>query len=127
MVSLALPFLYSAPISLIALSMFRFNLPPPLPTTSPLVFLKALYLVLFFSLSTPLQSAISLITPISTFIYTPMTLNSTSLFLALILPLLYHTYLMPLILSTLGLLLIDSVNPNKSKYLLIETQQQRSK
>src|SRR6267154_393336 len=60
MASLAMPFLYCAPISLIALSMFWFNLPPPQPTTSLLVFLKALFLVLFFSLSTPLLSAISL-------------------------------------------------------------------
>src|SRR6267154_138699 len=81
MASLALLFLYSAPISLIALSMFWFNLPPLQPTTSLLVFLKALFLVLFFSLSTPLLSVISLITQMSPFSYTPMILNSTSLFL----------------------------------------------
>src|SRR6267154_3573816 len=109
MTSLALPFPYSAPISLIALDMFWFNLPSLQPTTSLLVFLKALFLVLFFSHSTPLLSAISLITPIYPFIYTLMILSSTSPFLALILPLLYHHYLKPLIPSILGLLLIDSL------------------
>src|SRR6267154_1598606 len=46
MASLALPFLYSAPIPLIALNMFRFNLPPLQPTTLLLVFLKVLCLCL---------------------------------------------------------------------------------
>src|SRR6267154_2371957 len=57
-----------------------------------------------------------------------MILSSKSLFLALILPLLYRHYLKPLIPSTLGSLLIDSLLIlTKTEYLLIGTQQQRSK
>src|SRR6267154_1154978 len=54
-----------------------------------------------------------------------MILSSTSRFLALILPLLYHHYLKPLIPSVLGLLLIDSLLILTK--LLIGTQQQCSK
>src|SRR3989442_15075145 len=66
-----------------------------------------LSLVLSFSLSTLLLLAISLKTLISLFTYLLMILNFTSPFQALILLQLSHLYHMPLILSTLGSLLIN--------------------
>src|SRR6266403_1145790 len=97
MVSQVLPSPYFDPIFLIALIMLLFNLPPPLPSTLPLVSLRVLSLVLSFSLSTLLLLAISLKTLIFLFTYMPMILNFTSPFQALILLLLSHLYHMPLI------------------------------
>src|SRR6267154_1911688 len=55
-------------------------------------------------------------------------LNSETPFLALILSMLCHFYLTPSTsLSTPGVLLIDSLNPKKTEYLLIGTRPQRSK
>src|SRR5437867_10910168 len=127
MVSQVLPSPYFDPIFLIALIMLLFNLPPLLLSTLLLVSLRVLSLVLSFSLSTLLLLAISLKTLIFLFTYMPMILNFTSPFQALILLLLSHLYHMPLILSTPGSLNRLSVNPNTTEYLLIATQQQRSK
>src|SRR3989441_13037925 len=70
---------------------------------------------------------ISLKTLIFLFTYMPLILNSTSPFQALILLQLSHLYLMPLILSTPGSLLIDFLLILiKTDYLLIGTQQQSS-
>src|SRR5437867_7167693 len=110
MVSQVLPSPYFDPIFLIALIMLLFNLPPLLPSTLPLVSLRVLSLVLSFSLSTLPLLVISLKTLIFRFTYMPMILNFTSPFQALILLQLSHLYLMPLILSTPGSLLIDSLS-----------------
>src|SRR4051812_24495909 len=107
MVSQVLPSHYFVPIFLIGLIMLLFNLPLLHHFTLLLVYLRALFLVLSFSLSTLLLLAISLKVLISPFTYMLMILNFISRFQALILLQLSHLYHMPSILSTPGLLLID--------------------
>src|SRR3989441_4566411 len=126
MVSQVLPSPYFDPIFLIALIMLSFNLPPLQSSTLPLVSLRVLSLVLSFSLSTLLLLAISLKTLIfisfhlyadDTQLYISFSSSDSSLALASL------SHALDSVYSWLTLNLL-SVNPNKTEYLLIGTQQQ---
>src|SRR2546425_5581648 len=129
MVSQVLPSPYFDPIFLIALIMLLFNLPPLLLSTLLLVSLRVLSLVLSFSLSL-YTSPISHIlenTNISfhryaddTQLYISFSSSDSSSALASL------SHALDSVYSWLTLNRL-SVNPNKTEYLLIGTQQQRSK
>src|SRR5881296_1092768 len=128
MVSQVLLSPYFDPIFLIALIMLLFNLPPLLPSTLLLVSLSVLSLVLSYSLS--LHFSISHIlenTNISFHLYaddTQLYISFSSSDSSSALASLSHT--LDFVYSWLTLNRL-SVNPNKTEYLLIGTQQQRSK
>ena len=128
MVSQVLPSHYFVPTFLIGLIMLLFNLLPFHRSTLLLVSLRALFLVLSFSLSTFLLLAIFFKnTSISfhqnaddTQLYISFSSSDSSLALASLSHALDSVYSW----FTLNRL---SVNSNKTEYLLIGTQQQRSK
>src|SRR3989442_2898057 len=127
MVSQVLPSPYFDPIFLIALIMLLFNLPPLLLSTLLLVSLRVLSLVLSFSLYTSPISHILENTNISFHLYaddTQLYISFSSSDSSSALASLSHALDSVYSWLTLNRL---SVNPNKTEYLLIGTQQQRSK
>src|SRR5207247_2401081 len=127
MVSQVLPSPYFNPIFLIALIMLLFNLPPLLSSTLLLVLRVLSNCPLLFSLYTsPFSHILENIN-----IYIHLYADDTQLYIS------FSSSDSPLALASLSHALESvyswltlnrlSVNPNKTEYLLIETQQQRSK